>query len=333
MSSSGTSNVGINEALLNLASLRLQSNLAAMHQAKALNAGDFSSSFALCLAQFRTQTLGLMTGSPFAMDQADDPNSLGALLASLNASSTSQVSPTAHTSLVNGLSATGRNTALFDPESAYRMMSLINNNDVLYKAQFSELSRMKAQLIEMQQAGNNLAHIDASTDREQISSQLQRFTDQYNDWVRGFDDAMQPGGLLAGTQAAQVARYELRQSIQNPFHGASEGLNGLRDLGLAIDPESKRAHFDAAKLDSALSRNRPGVIKALQQFGTHFARSAELLVSEGNFIPNRLNNLSHVIDYFADNKTALQAEFGLGDAPKPSGPVAQALAAYQRMYS
>jgi hypothetical protein len=40
-----------------------------------------------------------------------------------------------------------------------------------------------------------------------------------------------------------------------------------------------------------------------------------------------------VIDYFADNKASLQAEFGLGDPAKPSAQIAKALAAYKQMFS
>ena len=38
-----------------------------------------------------------------------------------------------------------------------------------------------------------------------------------------------------------------------------------------------------------------------------------------------------MIDYISDNKTSLQGEFGLGDAPRPSAIVARALAAYNLM--
>ena len=54
---------------------------------------------------------------------------------------------------IKGLSLTGRNMALADPESAYKMMTVINSKDVYYKAQFSELSQMKSYVFQMQDAG------------------------------------------------------------------------------------------------------------------------------------------------------------------------------------
>ena len=138
--------------------------------------------------------------------------------------------------------------------------------------------------------------------------------------------------MLAETQAAQVSRYELDQSIKSIFNGANDGVHGLNDLGLTVDPETKLASLDVARLNTLLTSNRPGAVHALQEFSANFSKSASLLNSDGNFIPNRLNNLSRVIDYFAEHKTSLQAEFGTGDAAKPSGVVARALAAYNQNY-
>lgn len=230
------------------------------------------------------------------------------------------------------LSALGRNLSLFDPESGYRMMSNINNRDASYKAQFSELSEMKSDVAEMQQAGQALASGLESLDNEGIKAKLQAFADKYNEWVDRFDDTVKAGGVLSGTQAAEVSLYELEQSIENRFNGAMHGLNGMRDLGLNIDPQTHMASFDTARLDATLSSNRAGAINTIGEFSGNFAKSAELLISQNNFIPNRLNNLDRVIDYIADNKASLQAEFGLGDPAKPSPLVAKALAAYQQMF-
>ncbi len=332
MSVNESSKSGFNHALFELSNTKLQSSLSKLNQAGDSSASSFSSSLAASIATLKAETLGTLMGSTSGAEMANDPNSIGALLASLEASSASPVSPTADAPLVNGLSPTGRNMALFDPESAYNMMSLINNNDVLYKAQFSELSEMKSYLSGMQENGKSLGNIDASTSNDSIKTQLQNFASQYNAWRQHFDEDMQPDGLLASAQAAQVARYELDQSIKNIFNGAADGLRGMSDLGLSIDPSTKLATFDPAKLDSVLASNKQGAIHALQQFSANFARSAELLISKGNFILDRLDNLDRVIDYFADNKTALQAEFGLGDTAKPTGQVAQALDAYQRIF-
>ena len=50
--------------------------------------------------------------------------------------------------------------------------------------------------------------------------------------------------------------------------------------------------------------------------------------SAGNFITNRLDNLTRAISYIDTNMTSLQAEFGLGDPAKPTGQQAKALANY-----
>jgi hypothetical protein len=281
------------------------------------SATGLAGSLALQLAGFESQTFASLLSSLFAADDAEPSSGLDAVLGSQNA---------------GGLSATGRNTSLFDPESAFQMMSTINGNDVAYKAQFSELSQMKSYLTEMQEDAQSLGGIDTATSDASIKSQLVTFTSQYNAWIDRFDEAMAKGGVLADTQAAQVALHELDQSVDNIFNGASDGLHGLADLGLSIDPVTKMATLDSARLDSVLASNKQGVVTTVQEFSANFAKSAELLNSEGNFIPNRLDRLSDVIDYFDDHKSALQAEFGLGQTAKPSAQVAQALAAYERVY-
>ena len=229
------------------------------------------------------------------------------------------------------VSATGRNTKLFDPESAYKMMSVINNREVSYKAQFSELSQMQSYVSRMQDAGQTLGKIDLSTDNEQIKFQLNSFAEQYNSWVKRFTPDMQEGGLLADTQAAQVAVRELDQSIKYIFNGAKDGLYGMGDVGITIDPVTNLASLDSVKLDSVLASNKQGAISTIQEFSANFAKSAYLLNSENNFIPNQLDNLNRAIHYIADNKESLQKEFGTGTPAKPTGQVAQALAAYNQV--
>lgn len=287
---------------------------------------SFAAAFALRLAEFRSQTLGsLVSASSSGL----------AGTGSLQQTPGAVTDPAGFLSApgapggVAGLSPTGRNMALFDPESAYRMMSVINKREVEYKAQHSELSAMRTEVASMQREGAALAGFAASTDTAEVKARLQDFVARYNDWIGRFDAAVRAGGVLAGTQAAEVSRHELRASIENPFIGANHGLHGMRDLGIEIDPQSRQASFDPARFDAALNRNPAGVIGAMQEFGSHFARSAELLNSEGNFIPNRLRNLDRAIDYIGDQRPALQAEFGLGDPARPPGQVAAALAAYQ----
>lgn len=239
----------------------------------------------------------------------------------------SQRSPLSPTGGIQGLCATGRNMALPDPESAYNMMSVINNLDVAFKAQYSELSQMKAAVSQMQEAGQNLGNIATGS----IKLRLMGFVGQYNNWIRRFNPDIQQGGLLAGTQAAQVARYELEQNVKNRFFGAADGVRGMADLGVEIDPQTHLAAMDAAKLDSMLSANRAGAVNTIVEFGANFAKSASLLVSDGNFFSKQLGNLDRGIDYISDNRDALQQEFGTGDAASPTGQVAASLADYNQL--
>lgn len=280
-------------------------------------------SLSLGLASLRSQALGSLLGKEQQWATAGSRFSVE----SLTQDSVAQPDSPGE---AKGLSAIGRNLSLFDPESAYKMMSVINSQDVSYKAQFSELSQMKSYLSQMQDAGQHLGQIDGSASNEAITSQLQSFVGQYNDWIARFAPDMNTGGLLAGTQAAQVSRYELDQSVKNIFNGAKEGVHGLADLGVTVDSGTGLLALDSARLDSLLTTNRQGGVNTLQEFSANFSKSASLLNSAGNFIPNQLNNLSRVIDYFAENKTSLQNEFGTGDAPNPRGQVAQALSAYNQ---
>ena len=327
---------GFNFALLNQSSQSGQSASHAVGKAAGDSKDDFFSALKLRLAEFQSQTVGALMGSVFgagsSQGSSDGQTDFSTLLGTKGGAS-DPLAATTPGSTANGLSPTGRNAALFDPESAYRMMSLINGKEVAYKAQFSELSEMKSFLTELQHDGESLGQINVATDNASIGAQLQMFASQYNEWTQRFDADMAAGGILAGTQAAQVSRYELRQSVENRFNGASDGLHGLRDLGFTIDPVSKLAAFDPARLDAQLAANKPGVVNTVHDFAANFAKSAALLNSAGNFIPNRLGNLERVIDYIDDHRTALQAEFGLGDPVKPAGQVAKALAAYRQNFS
>lgn len=234
---------------------------------------------------------------------------------------------------IKGLSLTGRNMALADPESAYKMMTVINSKDVYYKAQFSELSQMKSYVFQMQEAGQDLSGIALSTSNDSIKSQLQEFAGQYNNWVQRFNPDIRQGGLLADTQAAEASRFELEQNINYRFFGVQDGVHGLGDLGITIDPNTRLASLDTFKLDSLLATNKQGVVNTVQEFSANFAKSASLLNSDGNFVLKQLDNLNRAIHYIADNKDSLQKEFGTGSAAKPAGEIARALAAYNQVYA
>jgi hypothetical protein len=289
---------------------------------------------AVALANVRSQVIGSLLGSTpdfssyfdaaYASPFVDTAGTTSNLLSAFMPSSATQAS---------ALSA-GRNMALYDPESAYKMMTLINNKDVLYKAQYAELSQMGEGIAKMEAAGKSLgASISPASSNADIKAALQDFVTRYNEWQKRFNPDMQKDGLLAGTQAAQVARYELEQSVKNIFFGAKDGVRGMAALGISVDPVNGSLTLDSAKLDAMLASGKQSVVGTIQEFSANFAKSANLLNADNNFIPNQLDNLDRVIDYIADNGTDLRAEFGTGDAAKPTGQIAQALAAYNRNYA
>lgn len=219
----------------------------------------------------------------------------------------SQISP------LKGLAATGRNMALADPEAAYKMMSIINKVEVVSRGQYSELSQMKGGVSQMQQAGQKLIE-----GQDNIKLKLLGFVGEYNNWIRRFSADLKPGGVLAGTQAAQVSQYELEQSMKSRFFGAGDGVAGMAGLGVTVDPVTHLAAMDSVKFDDQYLSNRQGVMNTVHEFGENFVKSAGLLVSDGNFFSKQLDNLDRGIRYISDNKVALQHEFGTGDAAVPS---------------
>jgi len=232
---------------------------------------------------------------------------------------------------IPGLSAIGRNLSLSDPESAYKMMTEINRRSVEYKAQYATLSDMQTGVGQLSQAAEQLGEITATSSFATVKSQLQRFTDQYNSWRREFDTDSQDPELLGNTQAAQAARHTLQASISNPFHGANQGLQGLAALGLDIDPVTKMAKLDVAKFEQTWAQQPANAAAAINNFSSNFSAATKLLSANGNFFQKQLSNLDRAIDYIQSNQSALQAEFGLGDPPKLSNRLSQALAEYQKM--
>jgi hypothetical protein len=229
-------------------------------------------------------------------------------------------------------SNTGRNMSLRDPEAAYDMMTQINEFAVTFKAQFSELTALGSAVEQMEAVGDELSDIDPATANAAIQAQLQDFVAQYNTYVDRFTPQIQPGGILDNVQAAEISLYELEQSIQNMFNGAKDGLNGMNDLGISIDPLTHRAALDVTELNAVLASNKSGAVNTIDEFSANFAKSADLLNSKGNFIPNSLDNRGRAIQYISDNISSLQTEFGTGDRAQPKGQVAKALAAYEQVF-
>ena len=310
---------------------RLQGNRSERPSSSPATGSDFLAQLQERLADFKSQTLGTLISTAMSDNGSRGVSDFAALLGGGDSTSNPVTALLAQAGAAGTQPASGRNAALFDPESAYQMMTDINSRDVGYRAEFAEMTDMGAYVATMQQEAAKLGSIDGATVSADIRSRLNEFVAAYNDWIDRFDEVLANGGLLAGTHAATVSQWELEQSVENIFNGAGSGVRGMGELGLTIDPVTNMASLDTAKLDTVLADNTSGAVSAIREFSGHFARSAELLNSSGNFIPNRMDNLSRVIDYLNENMSALQAEFGLGDAARPSGDVARALAAYNAM--
>lgn len=305
----------------------LQGSKAGQAFAKPAAGSDFLSSLQERLADFKSQAVGALMNS----DAGGGIAGIAALLGQDKGKSSSLDALLGNAGSANGLSASGRNTSLFDPESAFQMMTQINKKDVTYKAEFAEMTDMKSYVATMQQEAMTLGKINTASSADEVRSHLQGFADAYNGWIDRFDEVLEGGGLLASTHAATASQWELEKSVESIFNGAASGVRGMGALGFNIDPVSNMASLDTSKLDSVMRSNMEGALKTIQEFSANFAKSAELLNAENNFIPNRMSNLSRVIDYIDTNKTNLQAEFGLGNPAKPSGEVARALASYHAM--
>lgn len=309
----------------------LQSGIAAQGLGKAPPAGEFSALLARQMASSRMSALvslfhdgaanaDLLSGTRSAPGISGDLFSLPAL--SLSDSRE-----------IQGLSPSGRNLSLSDPESGYRLMSTINSLDLTYKAQFAELSEMRSRIAGMERAGEDLAGVDSAMDGAGIKAKVHEFVGKYNEWIGRSDASIKRDGVLAGSWTAETALYELEQNVESIFNGAADGIAGLRELGLSIDQATNLLAVDATRLDAALTGNKAGVVNALDQFSANFVKSAELLNAADNVIPRQLANLDRVIDYISDHLSALRQEFGSGDPARPSESVSKALAAYRRMVS
>ncbi|QLG87307.1 flagellar filament capping protein FliD [Chitinibacter bivalviorum] len=279
------------------------------------------------IALFKTQTVSALAKPQQAFDIASLASGYLATQQSGQVAASNTTTGISATSTINSI---GRNLALPDPESAYQMMSYINQLGVIYPAQSARLSDMQTGVDELAQAATSLSKIDATADFASVKTQLQNLADQYNQWRRNFDADLQDPEILASTQAAQVARYELAQSIASPFHGAQQGIQGMAVLGLTIDPVTNMAQLDTQKLSALWQQQPAAAAAAVSDFASHFAHSATLLTEQNNFFAKQQANLAKVINYMDSNKTKLQQEFGLGDPPQVSAKLAQAFADYQR---
>lgn len=259
------------------------------------------------LAQFRSQTMGSLFSGGAA----------GASFANVFASASD---------------AHAGNPALRDPASAWRMMSRINGYEATFKAQHATLAQMGREVDAMGEAGAELgAAVNPDTAIDAVVARIKGFIARYNAWEEQFDQDLERGGLLENVQAAQITRTRLEQTMRNIFNGSVEGVNGLPALGISIDPVSRQATLDEARLKSVLGQQKQAAVAAIDAFAAELSGAADLLTSSDNVIQHQLDNRQRAIDFIARNRADLSAEFGAGDAAQPNAQTARALAAYEAM--
>ncbi len=292
---------------------------------------DFGATFRLQVAALKSQSLQILASSTQASATTNTASALDTLGSASLPAPTQQTSPMA----IPGMSATGRITSLHDPESAYRMMSIINQAEASYTGQRNSLTEMRDMLKELRQEAHGLVKQakNPENDVQTLSTALGQFKEAYNTWISTFSNDLASGGVLHGNQAATVVRTGLRNIVTDIFHGAAHGFQGLGDLGLNINGHDQLANFNAKEFTQTATRNIDAVRDTINQFAMRFEQATTLFSAAGNFIDNRQNNLQRALEFIASNKPALQAEFGLGDPAKPVGdspPTRTALASYSK---
>ena len=295
---------------------------------------DFSATFRLQVAALKSQSLQILASSTQATASTNTTSALDTLGGATLAAPTQQSSPMT----IPGMSATGRITSLHDPESAYRMMSIINQAEATYTGQRNSLTQMRDMLRELRQEAHALVKEakNPESDVQTLSTALGQFKEAYNTWISTFSNDLANGGVLHGNQAATVVRSGLRNIVTDIFHGAAHGFQGLGDLGLTINGNDQLANFSTKEFAQTAAQKIDAVRDTINQFAVRFEQATTLFAASGNFIDNRQNNLQRALEFIASNKPALQAEFGLGDPAKPVGnspPARAALASYNKTAS
>ena len=155
----------------------------------------------------------------------------------------------------------------------------------------------------MQKAGAGPGGRDHRADNASITSALQASPRSTTSGSAATMGRSRTGA--AGRDTGRRSRpHELRQSIDNGFNGVMNGVMGCATWALRVDP--RRMWPPSIPRSSMRSSHITATVRSRQStsLARIFSKSAELLVSANNFIPNRLANLDRVIDYISDNKVA-----------------------------
>ena len=92
-----------------------------------------------------------------------------------------------------------------------------------YSKELSRLEEMSSKVADLSSTAKSLQSLTASTDTADIKSALQKFVQQYNAWDAEFDGDVAKGGMLEGSQAANMARFSMQRDVTDIFNGHGNG--------------------------------------------------------------------------------------------------------------
>lgn len=213
------------------------------------------------------------------------------------------------------------------------MVTVLNRVEVTYKAQYAELGEMRKSLEAKRAAALQLGAMVKETPNADIGQAVDQFVASYNAGVNRFAPAVGKGGVLEGSWEAERARFATRRDIDYILNGSEIGVKkgGLATIGITTDPKTGLAAVDHAQLDAALAKDKGDTVAGLASFGATFATTVQVLNAPGHAQLRQMDNLDRAVHWIADNKAAVQKEFGPGKAATPDQAFAKAAALYDEM--
>lgn len=175
------------------------------------------------------------------------------------------------------------------------------------------LTRLRERVAELGTASQGLSGLRVDSADTDIKAALQDFIARYNAWDSEFDPYFEDGALLDDVQAGETARFSLRREVGSIFHGAGNGGfdRGLTAMGVSFSSDGQ-LRFDEASFDAALGSDRAAAVQTLSNVARAFGDAAEMLSADGHLLARRIDNAQRAVDWAADNRDDLNAEFGPG---------------------
>lgn len=288
-----------------------------------MNISSFDiSSLSLNVSQFKVQAL-IARDSPFDTFGLHSPmDETGSIFEQMLSAVKAPTLPTSST-------PSGLDTLQPFSRPGQNMITVINRLDLTFKAQSSELGQLKNSLQQAQKSAQQLMAIDERSSSADIKSKLTDFIATYDAGVERFAPDLAPGGVLEGSHELGRVRFATRRDIGDPLTGAIDGLlGGMSALGISVDQKTGLASVDETTLDAILSTDTDADLHTIQDFARKFMQTTATLNSADNQLARQIANLDNAIHWIADNRAAVEQEFGPGEAARPNAAFAKAAAAY-----